>query len=329
MASPHPSLRELLLARVRLRWPILLAAATLLAMFFVPTGGSEGGRIVAVSRDFMHFPLFAILAAILLNFWPRHHTAVAKAGVVAGAAVVLALLIEVIQPLAGRSAAWLDVALGTAGSFAVAAVYLGLRSASGRAKRWLCATAGLLFLASCAPLAIVAVDRIFALRQFPLIDSFERPAEVSRWIAEGCRLSQTPDHATHGRYALKLEVTGDGGAYPGAYLADGVLDWRGYNRLSLDVFYEGDAARVLWIRMDDRPFPTYAERVQVPVDLQPGANQISIDLEAFARTPGGRPLDLSRVQTLWLFLDHPRPGEVLYLDHFRAWGRAPRNPVSG
>jgi hypothetical protein len=320
---PRTAWAQTLLAK----WPALCATATLIALFFVPSWGRSSGRISSYSTDLAHYPLFATVAAILLYLWPRHRTAVAKAGVVSGIAVSLALLIEVFQPLAGRSAALGDVLLGTAGSFSVVAVYLGLRIASPHGRRWLVAMAGLLLLLSVSPLLMVVLDRWVAHRSFPLIDSFERPAEVSRWVADGCALTQVEDHATQGRFAMRMEILPSDEKYPGAVIADGTMDWRGFRQLTLDVHLEGEGSRSLWIRADDRLNPPYHDRAQVAVELKAGSNRVAIDVPSFARTPEGRALDLERIVSLGIFLDGARPGDVLYLDYLRLSGRVGRPAV--
>lgn len=308
--------------KVAAKWPALVLAATLLSLFFVPGWGRAAGRIASYSRDLAHFPLFALIAAALLYIWPHHRTAVAKAGVVSGAAVSLALLIEIFQPLAGRSAALGDILLGSAGTFSVVAVYLGLRSASDRARRWLVATAVLLLVASVLPMLLIMADRWTARRSFPLIDSFERQAEIGRWAAEGCALAQVEEHATLGRFAMRMEVVPSDERYPSVFMADGDMDWRGFKRLTFDVYLEGEGSRVLWVRADDRDNPPYHERSQVAVEIKPGANRIAIDVPAFARTPGGGLLDLGRIVTFGIFLDGARVGDVLYVDHIKLSGQA-------
>lgn len=311
----HPHLRALVA-----KWPAIFLVIVLLVMFFLPSLGQPDGRISSYSHDLAHFPIFAVIAAVLLYLWPGHRSAVARTGVVMGVLVSLAIVIELFQPLAGRSAALGDILLGNAGSFAAVAVYLGLRSASDRARRWLCVTAGLLLIVSLLPLLFMLADRFSARRAFPLIDSFERPVEVGRWVAQGCTLVQTTDHATLGRFAMRFEVTSND-EYPSAFLADGIMDWRGRRQLTLDVYLEAGGSRVMWLRADDRDNPPYHERAQVSIELKPGANRIAFDVEAFALTPGGRPLNLGRVQTFGLFLENAKPGDVLYVDHIGLSGR--------
>ena len=320
---PHGPLLAHLWARLKARWPALFLGLTVLSFFFIPAWGHTSGRMTSYGQDFAHFPLFAAIGAVLLYLWPRRNSALAKAGVVVGLALLIALLVEFFQPMVGRTAALQDVLIGAAGSFAAVSVYMGLRTASARTRRWLVVTAGLLLLASALPLALMLADQYFARRAFPLIDSFERPVESSRWKSDGCLLQQVEEHATHGRYALRFSIPGDGGTAPGAFLYDEPMDWRGYRQITLDAFLEGESDRNLILRIDDRLWAGLADRAQVVVELKPGANRLALDLPSFYITPSGRTLDVSRIQGIGLYLDQARPGDALFLDHLTLSGRAP------
>ncbi len=308
-------------AFVASRWPLILLFITVLSFFFVPAWGGVSTRVTAYSKDWAHFPLFAALASLLLYLWPRRkQSAWLKASRVAGAAFVLAVMVEIIQPLAGRSAAVSDVLIGAAGSLAAVSVYMGLRVASPQARRRLVMAAGLLLLAATTPLLLMLMDRVSAWRAFPLLDSFERPVESSRWRADGFVLERVEEHATHGRYALRLSVPQQPDQLPGSFLNDGSMDWSGYRQLNLDVFLEGDAARNLLIRLQDRMQSPASERAMLTIELKPGPNRVAVDLAAFAVTSDRRPLNLSKMASIGLFLEGARAGDALYLDQLRLSG---------
>ena len=317
------SLAAHLLQRLKARWPALFLVCTVVSFFFIPAWGASSGRLMSYGQDFAHFPLFAAIVAILLYLWPRRKSALAKAGVVVGLALLLALSVEILQPMFGRTAAVSDLLIGAAGSFASVAVYVSLRTASPHARRWLVVIAGLLLLASSLPLGLMVADQCSARRAFPLLDSFERPVESSRWKSDGFLLDQVEEHATEGRYALRLIVPETVGGTPGAYLSDGTMDWRGYRQITLDAFLEGEGDCDLLIRMDDRLWAKVTERAQVQVELKPGANRVAIDLPSFLITPSGRTLDVARIQGIGLYLARARPGDALFVDHLTLSGRDP------
>jgi hypothetical protein len=204
--------------------------------------------------------------------------------------------------------------LGLAGSLAVVAVYLAGQSASFHLRHSLRTCAIVLICVSAAPLAIVLADRYASSRDFPLLDSFEGPAEIDRWQAEGCRIDATPRHATHGLSALRLQVDNAGARYPSVFRSDLPMDWRGFQRFAVDIFLDGHESRTVWLRADDRENPPYEDRAQMPIELKPGRNTLWVDLAVFSRTPGGRVLDLGHIVTVGVFVDGGRAGDTLYID---------------
>jgi VanZ family protein len=298
----------------RRRLPFYALIGALLSLFFVPGWGSHGGRLTSYMHDLAHFPLFATIAAGLLALWSKHRHATITCAWVAATALAMALLIEYFQPLVGRTTALGDVLLGVAGAFAAVTIYLAVQSSTIRKKRIFLGLALLAAVACLVPQQILSADWYISKRAFPMLDSFERPVELGRWTSEGCTLEQSRAHVTHGRYALKMTVSDSMSAYPSIFLADGPMDWRGYGRLAVDVYLDGDQGRTVCIRADDTVNPPYEDRAQMAVDLKPGMNTIWVNLQTFARMPGGRYLDLGRVQTVGLFLDHPRIGDTLYID---------------
>ncbi len=323
---PPKSLAHLLRRRLRERWPALLAAAGVLSLFFVPIYGHQSSRVMTYGKDLMHVPLFIAVAAVLLYLWPRRRRALSKAGMVAGLAFLTALLVELIQPLTGRSATLGDLLKGAAGAFAAVCVYMGYKMGSIQARRWLVVAALLLLLAGALPFLLVLIDHLTAAKVFPLIDSFERSAEVTRWRSYTCDLEQGPDHATHGRQALKMTVRSDG-QRAGAILMDGEMDWGGHRRVAFDVYLEADESRLLAVGLADRQGAPGTERTGVEIDIKPGPNRVVLDLAAMTRTRSGRLIDFSRAQELAFFVTGARPGEAFYLDNLRLSGRAPKDAL--
>jgi hypothetical protein len=297
------------------RLRIAFFVAVVLSLFFIP--GLKltefGNRLDSYGQNFCHFPLFAAISAALLAWWPRKGCHVTRAGVVTALAVGLAAVVEIVQPYVGRTAAWEDLLLGAAGCVSVVAVYVGVRSASATLKRFLGTIATVLFLIALLPLVLIVADRYRAAKAFPLVDSFERVTELGRWVPEGCTVAQVREHATHGEYSLEM-VALPGASYPSIFLSDGLMDWRGYRRLALDVYLKGEHSRMLWVRADDSKYPQYPDRAQTAIELKPGQNTIWIDLSVFSKKPNGKNLDLSRIVTVGVFLDKPSPGDTIFVD---------------
>ena len=310
--------------RARKRWAIIGCICLLVVAFFVPGWGSHGGRLASYSHDLAHFPAFATIAAGLLSLVRRGRSALLKAGCVVLMALFIAMVIEFVQPYFGRTKDFNDWLLGAAGALAAAAIYMAFKVDSLHHRRLFVLLAGVALLACTLPLILMTADWYLATRAFPMLDSFERSVEMGRWKPDGCTITRSPEHVTHGRYALKVEVDQPGVPYPSVFLADGPMDWSGYSRFAVDVFLACEGSRVVWIRADDEVNPPYEKRAQMSVELKPGMNTIWVDLDTFARMPGGARLKMDHIQTVGLFLDHPELGDSIYVDRMILSARTKR-----
>ncbi len=288
-----------------------------LASLLVPGFESMRGRLADSLQDLAHFPIFAVICLLLIAVLNRSRYRAVSVPVSLAAAAGLGLLAEWIQPWVGRTRELGDVLIGLAGSAAAAAcVHAWLRRPSARIRAGLCILAAGLALGALAPTAAVLKDQRDARAAFPVLGSFETPLETARWTANVCRLSRVKDHATDGRFALEMAVIEEG-AYPGAFLMDMPRDWRAAARLCFDVWMPGAERTLLWVRVDDRRNSTYADRFQKAIWVEPGPNRICIDRREFETTPGGRKMDLGRLDAWGLFFDRARPGDRLVLDNLR------------
>ena len=298
----------------RRKLPIVIVLVSILALFFIPQWGGQKTRMERWLQDFTHFPLFATITAFLIALWRHHGPVLEKALGVALAALVLIVGVEVIQPVVGRSASIADVIIGLAGASTSVMVYLSLKARSLSGRRWLVACTGLLSCAAMVPLMIITADWYRAVKEFPIIDSFEQKMDLGRWLTHCCEIDYVQENATDGSSSLKLTVTGTDRDPPSIFLDDGVADWRGFSRLSVDVYVPGTENRVIWFRADDKVFPKYHDRSQMSFEVRPGWNTIWVDLHVFRQTPSGRLLDLGHITTFGFFLEDARIGDSIYFD---------------
>ena len=296
--------------------------SVLISLFFVPGWGGYRNRILSYGFDLGHYPLFALITAALLV--ARRNKAVKpNVAFVLLAALFIAVSVELIQPYFQRTASVFDVLLGMAGSVSVVCVYLAVAAYSARAKWFLYCLAVISFLCAATPLFLVTLDTYRVYKIFPLVDSFEQPVELGRWKPEGCTLNHVEEHATHGRYALKIRINENSGEYPGIFYRGGIMDWSNYGRLALDAFLDNKKSKYLWIRADERNNASYADRSQAVVELKPGPNTIWIDLDSFAKTPSGHLLNLRNIISFDIFLQGTQPGDTVYLDRIFLSARKP------
>ena len=286
-------------------------------LLLLPLPENHGDRFLVYLQDFAHFPLFALMAWLLLFLLRGKNIAPLRCGFLVVAATFLAgLLAEFIQPFVGRTAGVRDVVLGLAGSVAAVCLNAALRSRGVVARMLLVVVALLLTVVAVFPLILINWDRQAAHRDFPLLASFESRTELSRWSVNGCKVSRVSDRATHGNWALKIEVDNPDN-YPGLFESDSMRNITGIKQLCFDVFVPGETPVKIWLRMDDRINPAYSDRFQDLRTLFPGTNTLCIERGTLGATPSGRPLDLGRILSWGIFFDQAKPGETLYLDNVR------------
>ncbi len=73
----------------------------------------------------------------------------------------------------------------------------------------------------------------------------------------------------------------------------------------------------LTIRIDDSDNPSYNDRYNNTVTLNPGANHISIPLNSLVTSGASRKLNLLSIEKVILFLVQPKERRTLYLDNLR------------
>jgi hypothetical protein len=146
---------------------------------------------------------------------------------------------------------------------------------------------------------------------------FESDSELDHFEWECHTLfALTPEHATHGKFALKLDLFPS--EYPGLQTQLSRKDWRPYKSLSLDIYNPQFETVNLTIRIDDRADdPDYGDRFNHGLELNPGVNKTAIPLEKLITSGTGRKLDLSTIHKLLFFLVDPKEKRELFFDYIR------------
>ncbi len=295
----------------------LLAVALILlglGLLFLPGVERPADRLAVYLRDLLHVVLFAALALLMLVAWPRRRGSFRVAAAVVAVCTALAAGAELLQPLTGRDRELGDALLGVAGCL-IAVCWHGAAGRVSRGVRVALVAAGMIVLSAVLlPAWVIVDDRMDAHRDFPVLASFESRAELGRWTANGCRIGRALRHATEGRFSLDLEVV-DPGEYPGVFLVDMPRDWSRFQQLCADLYLDGSEPRDVWLRIDDRDNPSYAERFQTMFHLLPGSNRVCLLRRHYGVATGGRPLDLDGVTACGVFFAHGRVGDRLYIDH--------------
>jgi len=271
----------------------------------------------ASAFDLMHFVFFALLARQIFCV-PGFVSRIAwRAAFTFTCVVLLAGIIEWIQPWLGQERDLKDVWTGAAGGAVALLIILSRRQPKPLLCAVLIACGALLSVIALWDPASVLTTRLVSALRFPILASFESRASLGLWEAHGCAINRSKRYATHGHHSLEVLIKNDQTSYPGISLAIWPRGWMRYKMLCLDLAMASDAPRTLWIRLDDKPSPEYGDRFQRRMPLNPGFNRLCVGIDEDLRTPEGRRIDLAQLNYLTIFLGDAKAGDVFHVDHIR------------
>ncbi len=122
-------------------------------------------------------------------------------------------------------------------------------------------------------------------------------------------------YPTSGQKCLKIELYPS--PYPGITLNKFNPDWSKHTILKFDIYNKEQILLHLAIRIDDKKNPSYRDRYNHAIILNPGMNHISIQLDSLIATGENRNINLTNVQQVILFLVQPVEKRIIYLDNVR------------
>lgn len=305
----------------RLAWYLaLIGVAGLLPLLFAPVGPDYySHRLYKALWDLGHLLFFALAAYILVRGL-RGRIRLSGPGwilLLSAGALLAGALVELIQFQIGRSISGRDLFNDVVGAYLVGVLYPPIRRELALGLRWFL-QAGLVILlgAVVAPLATLTYDHYLAVRQFPLLASFEHPTELSRW--KGGDYERVALYPAHGNQALRIRFQGKG--YEGVSLSHFPGNWRGFQFLELSIYNEGEALKAT-LRIHDeahvRGDMAYSDRYNLHFALEPGWNHLRVPLQAVAQAPATRQMQMDQVRNLGLFVHNLGRSATIYLDHVR------------
>jgi len=241
--------------------------------------------------------------------------------VLASVLLVLGVACEMLQGFVGRSPSVSDVIANGCG--VVAGMFWCLsRHCRARACRTGVSliTVGLLIAASWSPI-FELYDCYLQHQDFPLLASFERPREMHMWYSHEAAIHRTTTWSTQG--SASLCVRGSAGTeYPGAKLQWPINNWNEATALEMDVFNPGDTPLKLSISIADRLHAASGnattDRFGTSVELLPVKDvHIRIELADVRNAPASRRMDMTRIESLNLFIVRPETDVVFMVDNLR------------
>jgi len=306
-------------------------AAILLTVLVYPF--SQSGRQWKELFNLAHAPaFFAVLTFVtglldpqcigLPKSWTRIlPLGTARLMILAALLMMLGVACEVMQGFVGRLPSVSDVLANASGL--VAGVFWCLsRNRNDQSERigFSLMAAGLLVVPGWSPV-FELYDCYLQHQEFPRLASFERAAELHIWAAHEATIERSTAWATHG--VTSLQVRGMAGAkYSGANFYEPVVDWHQFTKLELDLFNPGDKPLTLSITVCDKMHASSdwatADRFSRTIELPAGVHvPVSVELADVESAPATRPMDLSRIASLNLFIVRPDEDFVLLVDNVR------------
>lgn len=175
-----------------------------------------------------------------------------------------------------------------------------------------------LLLIQLIPLMISLVDEAIAREQFPVLANFSTPFEMGRWSGGAERFRESPAGLSAVGF-MKVNLTTQ--RHSGISLKYFPGDWRGFHTLSLQIYNPDAEAVSVTCRIHDRLHAigrqNYTDRFNYAYLLQPGFNDIEIELDKVTASPKGRSMDLSRIHRLGIFASELAEPRTLYIQEVR------------
>ena len=272
--------------------------------------------------DALHFPVFAAVGLVVHWALPQRHRPLLPHSLFsAGLAALFALLIELVQPLFGRTASLTDLVNGL----------LGIATGVGGVLVWRLPVRGtwrVVFLWASAGCALSAFFPVFAgahaalwrQARFPILGDFESDTELRLWRAQGgaeqggrpTAVRRTDAWATRGKWSLQVQL-GEGG-WPGVNYAAGDSNWAGHKALRLSVLNPGPPFELCVRIDDDGDCSRQRQRFGRTVSLVKGVNELRILTEEIRSAPAERELDLASIRRVVLVVVGAAAGRTFMLD---------------
>jgi hypothetical protein len=196
----------------------------------------------------------------------------------------------------------------------------GLAISSRVARTALLASASILMLAVFAPVAVRVADYRERDRNFPILCEFESRWErtfiqpVSAGLEQGLLPAAFGEDAGRrsGRWTLYSRP------WPGLALREPFPDWTGYRALRFEVWSDLDEPVDMTLRAEDRRHdPGADDRARIRFTVEPGWNEIRVDLDRLRDAPPSRALDMDEVALVMIYARSPEEPFTLWIDSVR------------
>ena len=287
--------------RLALAWGITLVGLFLL---FFPFPPSEGGVLGLEETDkAVHVVLFGAMAWGWRRVWGNG--AKARLGVCLGI-VALALAVEFIQPVTGRSQDLRDWGAGVLGAAVACAIPLGtvLRLVGLGMALAVCGGAYV------APSACALVEEW---RAWPSLCDAKCSWSARRWMLNGIEFGPAG--------TVQLVSAAARSEWPGLFRIPAKHDWSEAGDLRVRWTWGGASKAIVALRIDadweGEGEPAYGDRFQMELESWPGTNEVTIPRKEWTRTGGGGHLDDTKIRQWGFFLVNAPEFDYFSVDEAR------------
>ena len=270
------------------RWAALASSAVLSAIVFWGPDPDRTLRSALAIHDFGHVVAFGLVSALFafalsVQTLPTSLRRVRATSLSAVAATLVGIAVEFAQAASGGNGDPWDMVRNGGGALSAALLIIALdRVLTARVSALLGSVAAIIFIAFSLPILAALQDEARAREQFPVLASFERTSELSRFNLDQrtrpriVSIVDAKGHATSG-----LQVNLPSGKYPGVALRYFPRDWSDRRALQLLVLNPDPSAVNIRVSIYDAAYQDALDlddRYDQAFLLQPGKNQIEIPL---------------------------------------------------
>jgi len=281
--------------------------------------------------DLGHLPFFMLLSFAFLPYVKQEIEVSKRPVFVVFKFIVfifiLAVGVEVVQLMVGRTASFSDLRKDTLGIVITFQTYLLYNEIIDKKWKLSYVFTVLWCLFELYPVSEAALDRWRIGQSMPNLANFETETELLRWKGGNYKRLSSEDLAFSESFALHpkkinnhvLKIALNTKRYTGIVGAGLFRDWSGYRVLQFDIYNPNDYFLHLNVKVEDASSMSegmkYDNRFNGIYKLYPGSNRIQVSLDEVANAPRNREMDLSAIRRLSFFFSRLPESSYIYLDN--------------
>ena len=300
-------------------WAIYLFIALCIPFLFIGIQTSLHFRLLPYLWNYGHIALFAAIFWLIFSKWDifAQKSIYWTLSTTILSIIFFSVPIELIQNINSREYSFLDIIRNCLGGTIVIAFHPNsFKDTQTFSRSKLKYVVVGIFIILSYPLMINTADTIIAYRSFPILSDFESPYELTRWSGNQLEVKNLDASNNH---VMGNTFTTD--EYSKLTFETFPNNWVGFSKITFRIFNEGTDDQILKLRIHDRHHKKsnwdYNDRFNQVINLTPGWNKISIDLNLVRIQPKNRNMDMSKIEKVILFSHKLQANTRFYFDDFK------------